>query len=227
MSSNLARLLSIAHRPLADSHPNLPASVVAEAGPLAAELIEMLSARNGFFAFGLALHVFPSQSTELSWGLPEWNMPGLWKYEYLSFVDPGLSFAEDVFGNQFTFKDGGIHHFEVETGALKPIARSIEQWAALILANDRLWTGWPIAQQWAEHASPIPLHMRLHPATPFICGGSYEVENLRPIDASEMMVKWGSFARQIHGLPDGTKIKIVVSDDGSESELSLRARSSP
>lgn len=49
-------------------------------------------------------------------------MRGLWKHEYLSFVDPGLCFAEDIFGNQFSIKDGSVNYFEVETSALKPVA---------------------------------------------------------------------------------------------------------
>jgi hypothetical protein len=182
---------------------------------LAGELVELLTARNGFFAFGSALHVFPTQSSDLSWGLVEWNMPSLWKHEYLSFVDPGLCFAEDIFGNQFSIKDGSVHIFEVETGALKPLAPSLAGWIDLILADDRRWTGWPFAQRWAEHKGPVPLHKRLHPAVPFVCGGSYEVTNLRPIDAAEMMAKWGSFARQIHGLPDGAGIKIMLDSDDS------------
>ncbi|MDB5393512.1 MAG: hypothetical protein JWM91_1018 [Rhodospirillales bacterium] len=95
MNTAVERLLSIAHRPLSDANPCLPPSTAADAGPLAADLIiELLRARNGFFAFGPALHIFPGDSSDLSWGLVEWNMPGLWKQEYLSFVDPGLCFAE-------------------------------------------------------------------------------------------------------------------------------------
>jgi hypothetical protein len=187
-----------------------------QAGHLASELEELLFERNGFFAFGPALHVFPSASTDLSWGLVEWNMPGLWKHEYQHFVDPGLCFAEDVFGNQFSIRDGNVHYFEVETGGLKSIAASLSAWADLILSDHQFWTGSPIAQRWAEHAGPIPLHKRLQPGTPFVCGGSYEVDNLRPTDAAELMSYWGSFARQIHDLPDGAEIRISVSEDPAE-----------
>ena len=215
MNPAVSRLLSIARRPLSEAPPCLPPSCMAAAGPLAGELIELLTARNGFFAFGPALHVFPTASSDLSWGLVEWNMPGLWKQEYLSFVDPGLCFAEDLFGNQFSIKDGTVQFFEVETGALKPFAPSLGKWADAVLADDQYWTGWPIAERWAEHDGPVPLHKRLHPATPFVCGGSYEVDNLRPVDAAEMMAMWGSFARQIHGLPDGATIRMVPGTDGS------------
>jgi hypothetical protein len=216
MNTAVERLLSIASRSLSDANPCLSPSSAADAGPLAADLIELLRARNGSFAFGPALHIFPGESSGLSWGLVEWNMPGLWKQEYLSFVDPGLCFAEDIFGNQFSIKDGGVHYFHVETGDLKSIAPSLEKWAELVLSDDQLWTGWPFAQQWAEQNGPVPLHKRLYPATPFICGGSYELENLRAIDAAEMMAKWGSFARQVQSLPDGAKIRFVFDTETSQ-----------
>jgi hypothetical protein len=209
---SFANLLAIAHRPLCGTAPTLPPSLTSMAGPLATELMELLQGRNGFFAFGAALHVYPSQSTELSWGLVDWNMPGLWKHEYASFVDPGLCFAQDVFGNQFAIRDDAVYHFEVETGALKRIAATLEEWAAIVLADDRQWTGWPFAQRWKERHGPIPLHKRLHPAVPFVCGGSYDESNLRAGDAAELMTYWGSFARQIRDLPDGAEIKFVFRD---------------
>jgi hypothetical protein len=213
MSSSLKQLLALAHRALSEAKPQLISSLLAEAGPLAGELADLLDARNGFFAYGPALHVLPTESTHLSWGLIDWNMPGLWKHEYASFIDPGLCFAEDVFGNQFSIRNGSVCRFSVETGDLESIASTIEEWASLVVDDDQLWTGWPIAQRWAERNGPIPLHKRLHPAVPFVCGGSYEIDNLKPVDAAEMMAKWGSFATQIHGLPDGQQIKIVIGDD--------------
>src|SRR6185369_6179687 len=136
----------------------------------------------------------------------------LWKHEYASFVDPGLCFAEEIFGNQFSIKSGTVYHFAVETGELTPIAASLEAWATRVLAEDRLWTGWPSAQRWKEQHGPVPLHKRLHPARPFVCGGAYDNENLRPIDAAEMMAKWGAFATQIRDLPEGARINFVFDD---------------
>jgi hypothetical protein len=178
--------------------------------------LELLQSRNGFFVFGAALHVYPTASTDLSWGLVDWNMPGLWKHEYASFVDPGLCFAQDVFGNQFSIHEGMVKHFDVETGTLERIAETVEQWAEMVLADDRRWTGWPFAQRWKELHGPIPLHKRLHPAIPFVAGGSYDNTNLRAIDAAELMASWGSFARQIRDVPDGAKIKLIARDGESK-----------
>lgn len=209
MNSAMARLLSAAYRPLSDATPHLSPAIIDQAGRFADELLQLLETRNGFFAFGPALHVFPSRSSGVSWGLAEWNMPTLWKHTYSAFVDPGLCFAEDLFGNQFSIRNDGVYSFQVETGEMRPIATSIDHWAEVILSDDRLWTAWPVAQIWANQYGPLPLHKRLHPARPFVCGGSYEIDNLRPIDAAEMMAKWGTFARQIHDLPDGAQIKFV------------------
>jgi len=160
--------------------------------------------------FGPALHVFPCQSTDLSWGIVDWNMPGLWKHEYASFVDPGLCFAEDIFGNQFSVKNGEVFFFEVETGDLEYMAPSLEMWADLVLSDGRFWTGWPIAEQWSEIHGIFPLHKRLQPVTPFVCGGTYELDNLRPVDASELMAYWGNFATFIRNIPDGGTIQFRV-----------------
>ncbi len=212
MTESMKRLLTQAHRALSLLDASLPPSIMGQAGTLATELYDMLNEKNGFFVFGPSLHVFPCHSNELSWGIVDWNMPGLWKHEYSSFVDPGLCFAEDIFGNQFCIKDGSVFSFDVETGNLKHLSPSLDLWADLILSDDRFWTGWPIAQQWSEIHGPFPLHKRLHPATPFCCGGSYGLDNLRPIDAGEMMAGWGSFATQIRNIPEGGQFQLKIVD---------------
>ena len=137
-------------------------------------------------------------------------MPGLWKNEYESFVDPGLCFAQDTFANQFSIREGTICRFDVETGVLTPVAATVAKWAELIQSNDRLWTGWPIAYRWKEKHGPIPLHQRLQPATPFCCGGSDEIETLTAVDSALLLGFWGKFATQIHELPDGATINSAI-----------------
>jgi hypothetical protein len=207
MIEPLSQLLAQAHRPLSAADAILPPLIMAQAADLVGELTEMLAAKNDFFVFGPALHVFPCDSNDLSWELVQWNMPGLSKHEYTSFVDPGLCFAEDIFGNQFCIRDGGVYLFTVETGELKYIASSLNAWAGVILNNDRFWTGWPVAQRWVDVHGGFPLHKRLLPAIPFICNGSFELDNLQPVDASELMCFWGNFATQVRHLPDGTQLR--------------------
>jgi hypothetical protein len=156
MKPAFADLLARAHRALSAAPPLLPPSIRAEAGSLAGELAELLQARNGFYSLGAALHVFPAESTELSWGLVDWNMPGLWKHAYASFVDPGVCFAEDIFGNQFSIKEGAVHHFAVETGTLERMAPSLAEWAAMLAADDGTWSGWALCPALDGTAWPDP-----------------------------------------------------------------------
>jgi len=181
-----------------------------EATPHAPELLELLNSRNGFYAFGHALHVFPSGSTDLSWGLVDWNMPGLWKHEYQSFIDPGLCFAEDIFGNQFSIKGGRIHNFDIETGRLTEMAQPVTTWADLILSDHQFWTGSSLAKRWEKQIGRLPLHKRLRPSIPFCCGGSYDIENLRAVDSSDHMAASGSIARQLQNIPDGGQVRFVI-----------------
>jgi hypothetical protein len=215
MNPAIADLLAPASFRLSKAEAVLPPFVESAAGPLAGELQALLRVRNGFYAFSNALHVFPSVSSDLSWGLEDWNMPGLWKHEYESFVDPGLCFAQDTFGNQFSIKEGSICRFDAETGVLTPVAATVAKWAELIQSNDRLWTGWPIAYRWKEKHGPIPLHQRLQPATPFCCGGSDGIEELTAVDAALLLGFWGKFATEIHELPDGATINSAILRRGS------------
>jgi hypothetical protein len=122
----------------------------------------------------------------------------------------------------FSIKDGSVHYFEVETGALKAIAASLDEWADLILTDDQLWTGWPFAERWAEHDAPVPPHKRLHPATPFVCGGSYEVDNLRFMDAAEMMAKWEASRARSTDFPRARRSRSDGGDPDSQRLLHRR-----
>ena len=79
MNPAIADLLAPASFRLTKAEAALTPYVESAAGPLAGELQALLQVRNGFYAFSNALHVFPSVSSDLSWGLEDWNMPGLWK----------------------------------------------------------------------------------------------------------------------------------------------------
>jgi hypothetical protein len=90
---------------LSEKPPHLPRSAIDQAGRLADELLDLLTNRNGFFAYGPALQVLPSNSTAMSWGLAEWNEPGQWKHDYQSFVDSrtllrGRYFRQSVFDQE-------------------------------------------------------------------------------------------------------------------------------
>ena len=63
----------------------------------------MLALKNGFYAFELALHVFPAQSCDQHIGLDLWNSETLWRSAYGEVTNGCGFFAEDIFGGQFCF----------------------------------------------------------------------------------------------------------------------------
>lgn len=174
-----------------------------------AELLAMLSMRNGFYAFESALHVLPSsaQRTQDAFlNIQIWNQTTLWRDRYLHEGDDLLFFAEDIFGGQFAIKGEHIVSFEPESGEVEVIAKSIDDWAAQLLLNYRELTGQPLARAWQEVHGAIPLGRRLLPKVPFILGGQYHQENLVAVDAIEGMRYRGELWQQLRDLPDGAQV---------------------
>lgn len=171
------------------------------------ELARMLARRNGFYAFASALHVFPDDPS-CGRDVRAWNAPALWRDAYGALADGCWFFAEDAFGEQFCVKDGRIHRFEPETGALTELAASVEAWAEIILADHRQETGWPVAHEWQTEHGALPEGTRLLPRMPFVTGGGYDLANLRVADAVRGMRWRGELALRLRGVADGETIPI-------------------
>jgi hypothetical protein len=176
----------------------------------AEELGEMLSKKNGFYAFDSALLVRPLTHVKPPLGIWEWNTPALWKYEYEGTLDGFLCFAEDVFGGQYALSRTGIVAIDPETAETEDIASTLEQWADVILRNRNYRTGYSIAHDWQQRHGSIPVGHRLAPKIPFVTGGKYVLENLHPSIDVEAMRFRGSIARQIRDVPDGGHVTFEV-----------------
>ncbi len=201
--SSLGRLLAVASGAKIAQPTSWPASVPAE-------LVALLDARNGFYAFGSALHVravgeTPGRGDDVV----AWNAPTRWVDSY---ADPALAertfFAEDAFGDQFSLREGRVERMNAETGQVSEIAASLEGWAELLLADFEAEAGYPLARDWQKEHGPLPEGFRLVPRKPFVIGGAYEVGNLIAKDEVAAMRMRGRFASQIRDLPDGAKIRV-------------------
>lgn len=211
--TRLEKLLSIAGEPLA-----LPDTLDARsrdlAGTRADELESLLLRCNGFYAFESALHVFATGATApgSETSLQQWNDPQLWRFEFPELEEaPVLFFAEDVFGVQFCLCQGQVYTFDPETGRFEYLADDLEGWAATLLADYKVLTGWPLANAWQALHGPLAQGQRLLPLTGFAFGGSFSVDNLRAGDAIEGMRYRGCIARQVAGVADGSVVKLTVS----------------
>jgi hypothetical protein len=173
----------------------------------------LLAARNGFYSFESALHIFPSRSNPEHFGLDEWNSADLWREEYAGLIDGDILFvAEDVFGNQFGLIEDFVCRFDAETAALTIFSRSVAEWSERMLTEFNLHTGYPVAHEWQSRCGRIAAGRRLVPKAPFALGGNPLVENLYECEAVTGMRMRGHRARQLADAPNGAAIKYSVVD---------------
>jgi hypothetical protein len=206
-SGSIEKLLSIASEPIL---PKQDIGVSLLSANPASQLFKMLRAKNGFYAFESALHVFPLGSAPGVMDLETWNSSTLWRHSFGDMVEGFFFFAEDAFGVQFGIKENKVCTFDPDSGLAKGIGESIEDWAKLVLEDYPLLTGYPLAHEWQAIHGLLPAGKRLYPKTPFVFGGEFKVENLYAGEPVERMNFYGSVAMQMKGLPDGSKVRLKV-----------------
>ncbi len=166
----------------------------------------------GFAIFDGALRFFSVCAEPEARNVIEWNKPETWKFEYKELLnEPIWCFAEDVFGNQFCFKNDGVYWLEAETGKLERLCSTFSEWKELVDSDVDYYTGCTFARAWYDlHDADDPLtpNKILMPLTPFFCNGDFDVSNLFPMEAREAMCLRGNVAYQIKDTPDGTPIEI-------------------
>lgn len=210
LDRSLSKLVKISSEPLSMERPQLTDELSRLLGSLADEFLALLSEKNGFFAFESALHVFSTASSRSHPSLSEWNSREGWRKAYKEIVEDCLFFAEDVFGGQFCIHKNRVCTFDPETGDRKIIGTSLASWAKDLLSDFNVMTGYPIAHAWQLQYGVLPAGKRLIPKIPFVFGGEFNLSNLTLMDAIEGMEFRASLARQIHDLPDESRVRFVV-----------------
>jgi hypothetical protein len=176
----------------------------------AGELAEVLSHRNGFYAFNDALHVFPATLDAIeAMTVQKWNADDLWRHDYGELVAGHLFFAEDLFGGQFSIAGERVVSFDSETGEVAVVAESIDEWLARLCGEDGdVLTGRILADKWREAHGPLRQGQRLVPFQPFVLGGDFSIDNLKAMDSVDAMRARGPIAQQLKEIPDGTELEL-------------------
>jgi hypothetical protein len=205
----LTKLLSLSSPELCRSEPSSD-SLLGKHGSAVKDLLKLLNRRNGFYAFGAALHVLPSSCASAQMDLERWNAQSLWRHLYGERTNGLLFFAEDVFGVQFSIQAGAVYKFDPETGESEIIAANLEGWATVIIDDPEYQTGYPLLNQWEQHHGLLSQGKRLLPKIPFVLGGQYNINNLYSLDAVTGMRLRADTWKQIKDLPDGSEIRLKV-----------------
>ena len=177
------------------------------------ELRELLLARNGFLAFGGALHVLPWDATMMPLALRCMELGRPLARVICTLANGHFFFAEDAFGFQFSLFADSVHRFDPETGDSEEFSATIEDWLAIVLRDHRVLTGWPLLADWEALNGELPYGHRLFPKVPFVTGGEFTPENLAALESVEGMRLRGALALQLHDLADGTRVRYTASDD--------------
>jgi hypothetical protein len=180
---------------------------------LLGEWLELVSERNGFYAFESALFVRPAiHQHPIIYDVKSWNKPECWLETY-DFPLPKMHFfAEDVFGEQFSILDDSILRFDPETGEYTHFASSFDEWARAICDNYNYETGYELAHEWQSTKRPLAIGERLIPRIPFVLGGEYAVSNLWPWNDRKGMRARGLLATQLRNVPEGSQISFILEE---------------
>lgn len=180
-------------------------------GPLGSELANLLLERNGCYSTTRSLLIRPLQRDETPQGVTEWNSEGGWRSEFEADLSGALFFAEDLFGEQFALRPGGVFRFHPETADWSRCAPTIEAWAqALLHESDGTDLGSPLAEAWQAKYGPIPEGTRLRPPIPFIFKESAgaTLDDYRPIPEDEVMGFLATIANALKDVPEGDQVRL-------------------
>ena len=209
MEANLEKLASLGGPPLGP--PALAEHAVPDSRS-GTQLAALLRRVNGFYAFESALHVFAGSGPCRGRDVAEWNDHVLWRQAYDGMADGMFFFAEDIFGVQFAIKEDAVCSFDPETAEVTHVAVSLEDWAAVILRDYEMLTGYPLARAWQLVNGPIKIGSRLLPKTPFVLDGDFSVANLITMDSVRGMLVRAELATRIRDLPDGATVRFVITE---------------
>lgn len=188
MNRNLDKLISIGSPPIRSAPLDKRRLSAVRGKREHEELQPLLAKKNGFYAFEGALHVLSDLGDDNESGVLAWNQSALWRCEYQGMADNGVFFAEDAFGVQFALTGKNVSTFDPETGNFEEMASSLDEWAALVLADFGLWTGHEVAHDWQMRHGVIPRGSRLLPVTPFVLALPRQFSN-RDIDAFSLATR--------------------------------------
>jgi len=133
-------------------------------------------------------------------------------------IEPVRAVAENAFGNLLV-EDASGRYWRLcpEDLYCKVVAQSRDELDRLKHDPDfdADWCMAGLVQEATQLLGPLQPGRKFCLKIPGVLGGTYGGGNVATISQSELTSASGCIARQIEGLPDGTKIRLVVDGHGS------------
>lgn len=173
---------------------------------LPADLVQLLSDKNGFILHEGALHVRGASLT------PEWHSLRLaWRGEKAFFVlyddvsSSDIPFAQDQVGDQFLLREGAVLRLAAETGEIEKVANSLQEFLDRSIEDIEKFLHVGLGHK----MEPGQL---LHAYPPFVFKESAASVSFEPLPASEVILFHADLAKQIRDIPDGDEVEFRVVD---------------
>ena len=172
----------------------------------------VIESKNCGFFYGKSLQMYAFSSLYTFNDIE--NINSLLKGEYGIVMNGLVSFAQDLFGNQFCFNknDASIIFFNAETGERESVASSYIDWINVLDDELEYFTGVNVLRTWLSD-NLFKFDQRLCPKIPFIMGGEFKVNNLYAGTFPEYIKANSNIAKQVYNLPDGTKVKLNIQNN--------------
>ncbi|MEO1967742.1 MAG: T6SS immunity protein Tdi1 domain-containing protein [Sphingomonadaceae bacterium] len=112
--------------------------------------------------------------------------------------------------------DGNVLWLDTATGLIEQAAQSREQFDETCRSSSELVAEWflPALVERLHAAGKIPHHGQCYgfAILPIFVEGKYDAENLFVISVREQIIGMADIHRQLHDLPDGSKVRLSVTD---------------
>lgn len=171
------------------------------------DYLKFLYENNGGYYYNNSIHIFGFTANSKFHDIVYMNI--FLKNEYQTLFS-GICFAEDIFGNLFSFTEEGIILFEIETGNIEVVSKNFAEWCDIIVEESDYYGGTNLLEELDDKNLVLSLSKgyRLAPKMPFILQGEYDTSNLVLKTFEENITFNSNLAKQIASVPDGTTFKI-------------------
>ena len=130
-------------------------------------------------------------------------------------LEPAAVIDQNAFGNVIVLdRDGGYWRICPEELSCKIVASDPESFERLRATSEFVvdWTVERLAAAARAKLGPPPDGSCYCLKIPAVLGGAYDAENFGTTTVGELLAASGDIARQINGLPDGSKVLFVIKD---------------
>jgi hypothetical protein len=121
-----------------------------------------------------------------------------------------VPFAQDCFGDQFLLRSTSVFRLHGETGELEDLALGWREFFAAAAANPIEFLSLQLLKRFRSEGGFLEPGQLLSVYPPLCTQESADGVSLKSISTSERIRFLADFAAQIAGLPDGSKIQMVV-----------------